>query len=653
MMKLISGYKPYLLPLLAGAFFSASCASESQMPGGMLQSPDKAVSLNFFLSEQQAPVFEVRHQDSLVLESSKLGIVREDADFTRDLRLEEVSAVKPVAETYEMVQGKRRERTYKANEKTFRLRNKQDESIDITFRVSNDGLAFRYSFPGESTEKKEITAEATSFNFPEGSRAWLQPMALVNTGWSGTNPSYEEYYLKDIAVGTPSPTEAGWVFPALFRSGNSWVLLTETAPYGNYVGSHLQQHSPEGEYTLAFPQEGEAFPGGALHPEAALPWSTPWRILTIGSLQTIAESTLGTDLAAPAIEMDPSFLRPGKASWSWVLLKDDSTVFEVQKQFIDYAADMNWQYTLVDADWDQKIGYDKISELAEYANSKGVGLLLWYNSSGSWNTTEYTPKSKLLTREDRAKEFSRIQEMGIKGVKIDFFGGDGQSMMQYYTDILEDAAAHKLLVNFHGSTIPRGWHRTYPNLMTMESIKGMEFITFEQQNANEEAAHSTVIPFARNAFDPMDFTPLVLYKIPGIERKTSNGFQLALPVIFLSGIQHFAETPTGMAQVPEPVKQYLREVPVAWDDSRFVAGYPGELAVIARKDGERWYVAGINGENKEKRVSLDLSFLEKQQGQLFTDGAEEFSFHTAPVRLPQEGMYEITLQANGGFVMVF
>ncbi|WP_187261122.1 glycoside hydrolase family 97 protein [Pontibacter beigongshangensis] len=639
----------------------SSCSSTKSEQGGEragdaatpLASPDKSISVQFRLSDDKRAFYSISRNDSVVLQDSKLGVEMEDADFTQGLVLESVSGVEQVRDSYEMLNAKRRYNTYTANKQTFHLRNEAGQKVDIIFQVSDDGVAFRYYFPGESTDKKKISKEITSFKLPEGAKAWLQPMSDAKTGWEKTNPSYEEHYQKDIAVGTPSPIKAGWVFPALFRSGSTWLLVTESASYGDYCGSRLHAESPGGEYSIDFPQEEEKYPGEVLNPESALPWFTPWRIVAVGSLKTIAESTLGTDLAKPAVTMDQSFIKPGKASWSWVILKDDSTVYNVQKRFIDYAADMNWSYCLIDADWDRKIGYEKIKELADYAKTKNVGLVLWYNSAGPWNTAPYTPRDKMLTREVRQQEFARLQQMGIKGVKVDFFGGDGQSVMQYYIDILNDAAAHKLLVNFHGCTLPRGWQRTYPNLMTMESIKGMEFITFEQRNADEAATHNTMLPFTRNAFDPMDFTPVNLSGVPNINRRTTVGHELALSVLFLSGIQHYADTPQGMQTVPPYVKDFMRQVPVVWDDSRFVDGFPGKLAVIARKAGDRWYVAGINGENTEKKVQLDLSFISQTKGQYITDGKEKASFQNNTVDLSASRTQEVTLKPNGGFVMVF
>jgi len=302
------------------------------------------------------------------------------------------------------------------------------------------------------------------------------------------------------------------------------------------------------------------------------------------------------------------------------------------------------------------MGYDSVRFLSEYAQKKNVGLLLWYNSAGDWNTVKFTPKDKLLTRESRMKEFGRLREMGIKGLKIDFFSGDGQSMINYYQDILEDAAANHLLVNFHGATLPRGWHRTYPNLMTTEAVFGYEMITFGQNSADKAPEHSVMSAMVRNAFDPMDFTPMNLYKIPRIKRVTTSAFELATSVIFLSGIQHYAESPDGMTHVPEFVKDFLRNLPDSWDDIKFIDGYPGKLYVVARKAGNRWYVAGINGENTEKPLILDLSFLKNKKGQLIASGndvSDEPSFITKSVTVPSSGKINIALKGNDGFVAVF
>ena len=207
------------------------------------------------------------------------------------------------------------------------------------------------------------------------------------------------------------------------------------------------------------------------------------------------------------------------------------------------------------------------------------------------------------------------------------------------------------MVNFHGATLPRGWQRTYPHLMTVEAIRGFEMITFNQSDANLEPTHCTMLPFTRNAFDPMDFTPMNLYKIQTrVKRKTTSGFELALSVLFLSGIQHYAESPEGMRHVPEYVQQFLRTLPDSWEEVKFLEGFPGKYVVMARRFGNRWYLAGINGENNNRSVMLDLSSFKKKKATMITDGKEPLSFAEKSVEGTMKK--QIDMQPNGGFVLV-
>ena len=638
------------------AFFSLCfvlCNAQAQ--NITVASPDKKIIVTCNTTQL---LYNVKYKGGIILSDSRLGLIRDDEDFSKDLKVFKVSSPETVTDRYTILTAKKKDITYIANRRVIETKTPSGKRMNIVFQVSNDGVAFRYEFPEKSTDVKRIKAEVTSFHFNDGTRAWLQPKTEAQSGFEHSNPSYEAHYLMNVATGTPSPGKNGWVYPALFQYNDTWVLITEAALGRTYCGTALQQASPNNEYKINFPEPQEVFTNGTptLNPESTLPWKTPWRIIAIGDLKTITESTLGTDLALPAKKMDASFIRPGKASWSWVLKKDDSTVYSVQKRYIDFAADMKWQYCLIDAEWDRRIGYDSVKLLAAYAKQKNVGLLLWYNSAGSWNTVKFTPKDKLLTHESRVEEFSRLHAMGIKGIKVDFFGGDGQSMINYYQDILEDAAAHQLLVNFHGATLPRGWQRTYPNLMTTEAIYGYEMITFNQRDADQAPAHSVMSAMVRNAFDPMDFTPMNLYKIPRIKRATTAAFELATSVLFLSGIQHYAESPDGMAHVPEYVKDFLRKLPDSWDDVKFIDGYPGKLYVVARKAGNKWYVAGINGEKIEKALALDLAFLKNRKGKLIASGnvaGDEPSFEQQQVVLSPAGKLNITVKANDGFVAVF
>jgi alpha-glucosidase len=615
-------------------------------------SPDKKISARLQLSADGKATYSVYHSNTLVIAPSKLGIVREDENFSEKLKLESATKAEVVKDSYHMLHGKRHDCTYTANKVVYHLRNATGKPMDIIFQVSNDGVAFRYYFPETSTDVKKITSEITSFRFDTATRAFLHPCPDSKTGWARTQPSYEEHYDQGNKVGKAAPFKAGWVFPALYHYKKYWYALTETALERNYCASRLAQDSPNGEYSILFPQPTEGFPDGAVTPASTLPWYTPWRIITLAdNLATLMESTLGTDLATPAKYDVSEWLKPGHASWSWIIEGDKSITYDVQKKYIDYAADMKWDYCLVDAYWDTNIGYDKMKELADYAKTKNVDLLVWYNSAGAWNTTPQTPKNAMLTDELRNKEFKRIEDLGIRGVKIDFFGGDGQSMIAYYQDILETAGKYHIAVNFHGCTLPRGWARTYPNLVSMEAVMGFEYLTFDQKNTNLEPNHCCMLPFTRNLFDPMDFTPVNFSGIPRHKRATSASFELGLSVIFLSGIQHYAETPDGMSKQPDYVKAWMRNLPSTWDEVRFLDGYPGKFVVIARRSGTDWYIAGINGENDEKTVSLNLSFLPKDQPlHLIADGAERNSFLNETIANPSSPL-EIKLKATGGFVI--
>ncbi|MGC4104288.1 glycoside hydrolase family 97 protein [Ferruginibacter sp.] len=619
----------------------------------VIESPDKRISVTVIVNAQQQLQYSVKYAGKTVLQPSALGIIREDADFNTAVKLLSSTSQAAVKERYNMLTAKKSQVDYTAGRRILTVQNAKGEKMNIVFQVSNDGVAFRYEFPGSSADIKKIMEEKTSFHFVEGTRAWLQPKTEAQSGWEHTNPSYEAHYMMDIKTGTPAPGKNGWVYPAMFYYDSTWMLITEAALGRTYCGTSLQQFSDSNEYKINFPEDPEKYTNGILFPQSTLPWQTPWRIIAIGSLKTIAESTLGTDMAIPTKATDMSFIKPGRASWSWINSKDNFIVYDEQKKYIDYAADMHWEYCLIDVNWDTKIGYDKIKELAAYAATKNVGLLLWYNSAGDWNTVKYTPKGKLLTHEDRVKEFALLQQMGIKGIKTDFFAGDGQSMINYYQDILEDAAQYHLLVNFHGATLPRGWQRTYPNLMTTEAVYGYEMITFNQKDADVAPAHMVMSAFARNAFDPMDFTPVNLYKIPRINRKTTSAFELATSVIFLSGIQHFAESPEGMAQMSAPVKKFMQDVPANWDDVVFLDGYPGKSYAVARRSGRKWYVAAVNADTAVKQFIINFSFLPSTRNGLMIytkdDGQVSTAAYTASGMLQTVFM----IKPNDGIVMEF
>jgi len=640
----------WLSALIVTAIISGCTSAETIIMTG----PDGAIKVALNLNKEGQPLYTVTYRDTAVISEGFLGIVRSDADFSSGLKLDSVTGPEVVSGSYTLLHGKKKDAKYSALRHTAHLSSSTGEAIDIIFQVSDDGFAFCYRFPSVSEEMKYITEEKSSFGFAEGTLAWIQPRAPSKSGWNQTNPSYEENYLMEVALSTVAADTNGWVFPALFRSGNCWVNLTESWPDRNYCGSHLAKGTAANEMVISFPEPSEGYTGGSVFPQSQLPWQTPWRIVTLGSTPgVIAESTHGTDLALPPTGGDFSYVKPGRAAWSWALMKDRSVNYETQKRFINYAAEMGWEYCLIDVNWDETIGWEKIADLARLAEEKKVGLILWYNSAGDWNTVTYHPKDRLLTSESREEEFSRLESLGIKGIKVDFFGGDGQSMMDYYQDILADAHRHKLVVNCHGSTLPRGLHRTWPNLVSMEAIRGFEFATFDQATADLVASKATILAVTRNAFDPMDFTPVCFTEYDNNKRVTGNGAELALAVLFLSGVQHYAETPEGMATVPDYVREMMSEIPVSWDETRFIDGYPGRYIVLARRSGDDWYVAGVNAEEDTVRLNLNLPFAEGISGTIITEGGSLRSFAQDTITPDQSGTVSVQIMPNGGFVIRF
>jgi alpha-glucosidase len=638
-------------------FTAANVLGMSLTPGTGVVSPDGRIIVQVAVQEGRA-TYSVIYAGQEILRKSQLGVVREDADFTQGINVtanyaKRAAQLEKIEDHYELLTSKRRVNVYRANRRVIEVQTRSGERMDIEFQVSNDGFAYRYVFPETDAKVHKISRETSSFNFLPDTRGWLQPIAPPRSGWHEANPSYEEYYERDIPVGQPSLQGGAWVFPALFRSGDTWLLVSESGLRRNYCGSRLLAARRSTEYFIDFPGPLETSNGGAVTPESTLPWTTPWRFAVIGSLKTIAESTLGTDLADPPAAGAKLLTDvPGKAAWSWPLLGDDQTIVKVQKQFIDYAAEMGWQYTLVDSAWDRQIGYDGLKELVDYGRPKGVKILIWYNSAGEWNTTPLTPRDKMLAP-GRLAEMQKIKDIGIAGVKVDFFAGDAQSTIAYYHDIIEDAARVGLAVNFHGATLPRGWQRTYPNLMSMESVRGMEYNTFEQSNAEYGPTHAAMLPFARNVFDPMDFTPVVLDKLPHTTRKSSAAFELATAVLFTSGIQHYAEIPGGMHKAPAYVQEFLKHVPAVWDDVKYIDGFPGQFVVIARRAGKQWYIAGINADNAPHKVRIDLKELGVAgKGALISDGGDALGFKSDYFPLEKGATSgEIEMKALGGFVL--
>jgi alpha-glucosidase len=582
---------------------------------------------------------------------SPLGIVRDDETFST-LRLKGVSPVRTVSEHYSLPHGKRRVIASEATERVLHFLSPAGKPIDLVLRVADDGLAFRYSFPDRSATPHVAKEELTGFTVAGGSHGWL--LAHQQAGkWS---PAYEDLFT-ELEAGTTSPNAAGWSYPALFRlpDARHWILITEAGLDPSYCGTRLRAEAPGGTYRVRLPDADEGLGTGAVEPSSALPWTMPWRVIIAGDgLASIVESTLVTDLSAPTTMTDQAWVRPGRASYGWWKDDDASKKEDLLERFIDLAATMTWEYSLIDAKW-HLLPEGALERVIEYAKAKHVGIILWYNSGGPHNdVTEWGPRDRLFDPAKRRAEFARIAALGVKGVKVDFWHSDKQNLIALYYDMMKDAAAAHLMVDFHGSTIPRGWSRTFPNLVSMEAVYAAEQYKYQARMSERGAWHNTVLPFTRNVLGPMDYTP-VTFSDAKFPHQTTNAHELALSIVFESGIVHFADGPEAYAALPDAAKQFLKEVPTAWDDTRLVDGAPGSLAVIARRNGTSWWVGGISGTIGPQTVPLDLSFLGDGEFDVIIvrDGAVPRQMVTESATMRAADRVNIPLLPRGGFALQF
>jgi alpha-glucosidase len=616
---------------------------------GTIKSPDKKLTVNV-LKQEGGVAYAISRGNTVVLEPSDLGIRKNGVDFSKNLKLTTTSPATEKQERYELASGKKRKVDNAFTEQSFTFEHpKNRQKMLIIFRVFNDGVAFRYQFPSLTDKETVFEQEYTTFNLPDNGEAWVQRYDTV-TKWS---PGYEQYFENALPVGQKSNASNGWVFPALFKANEQWILLTESDLDKQYCAMHLQSTVEKGNYGLRLPEAAEAENIGKQQPSTILrTWLSPWRvIITSPDLGNVVASTLVTDVARPKATRDYSWVRPGRATWSWWSDTDSPKDTTKLNRFSDYAAETGWEYNLVDANWNtMKPG--SIEGVLDYAKRKSVGIWLWYNSGGPHNTVEEAPRDLMLDRAKRRAELTRIARMGVKGIKIDFFQSDKQHIIAQYIDILEDAAEFKIMINFHGCTIPRGWQRTYPHLLSMEAVRGAECYLFAQDYPAKAPAQNTILPVTRNVIGPMDYTVTTLSnaKYPHL---TTAAHELALGVLFESGIVHLADKPDSYrnaATTPE-VRIYLKNLPVVWDDVRYLGGTPGKDMVIARRAGSKWYIGGINGESMAKDMSVDLAALDLPTNcpvTILADGADAKTIAVNKDKVKRK--MTVKMAAFGGFV---
>ena len=640
--------KVFLTTVMALAALQVASAAEATF-----ESPDKHIVVT--ISDNGGkPTYQVTLDGVTFIEQSPLGLKANFADLTQGLSLTASNSNK-VSDHYTLKTIKQTEVDYEATEGVCQFAKADGRTkLDIIFRISNRDVAYRYKvYDRGQTKVAVIESEASSFVLPEGTTTFLCPQSKPMGGFARTSPSYETSYSLDDAPGKNGWGE-GYTFPCLFRNGDKgWVLISETGTDGGYVGCRLLNEGST-RYRIGFPQQGELNGVGSVTPAVSLPCLTPWRTITIGTtLANIVETTVATDLVKPKYEASRDYTY-GKGSWSWIIGMDGSCNFDEQKRYIDFSAAMGYRSVLIDAFWDKQIGYERIAELARYGREKGVGLFLWYNSNGEWNDAPQTPIGKMDKSAARRKEMAWMKQNGILGIKVDFFGGDKQPMMQLYEDILTDANEFGIQVIFHGCTLPRGWERMYPNYVASEAVLASENLHFGQGACDAEARNGCTHPFIRNTVGSMDFGGSALNKFynadnkRGTHRVTSDVYALATAVLFQSSVQHFALAPNNIDDAPAWAIDFMKQVPTTWDEVRFIDGYPGRYVIIARRCGAKWYVAGINADAQPLKTTISLPTTSPTV-QLYSDDAQlNGSVKTTKVK---KNKLNVTIPCNGGIVI--
>ena len=574
-----------------------------------------------------------------VIPQITLGLSRADQNFSKELKYLKTGKPILITEKYTVLHGKRSQCSNTANETVISFENPGKSKLNLIIRAYNDGVTFRYEFPEKGGSFLMID-ELTAYSIPDSTKRWMEKFNPANEGLYST-----------MANGN---TQQDWGYPALFNAtgSNSWFLIHEADLNRTYCGSKLSNVADKSKYKITFPDQWNGRGQGESKPTITLPWKSPWRVVIMGSLADIVESTLVDDVCPPSVLKKTEWIKPGIVSWNYWSSNHGTKDFKTVCQFADLAASMNWPYTLLDWEWDAMGNGGKLEDALKYIHSLGVKPLMWYNSGGDHTWVSATPKDRMLTHENRLEEFAKLKKLGVAGVKIDFFESEKQNMMKYYLDILDDAAKFEMMVYFHGCLVPRGWARTYPHLMTYEGVHGAEWYNNGPEFTTAAPEHNTILPFTRNVVGAMDYTP-VTFTNSQFPHTTSYGHELALSVVFESGFQHMADRPSGYYGLPDAAKTFLREVPNAWDNTKLVEGYPGKDLIIARNKGNNWYIGGISAEKYPENKTLTFNYLTenvKYKLTIITDGEHDKELESQYLVVDTSSIVKVKLLGRGGFV---
>ncbi len=609
-----------------------------------VESPNGKVKVGLF-NKQNSDVgewylkvdYKKNEKSSEIIPQINLGLSTIEQEYCKELKFVKVSKPQIINEEYIALHGKRSHCSNTANEVVVSLNNSDKSKLNLIIRAYNDGVVFRYELP-EKSGSLLIKDELTSYKIPEGTKRWMEKWDMANEALYT--------FVKDQSI------QQTWSYPALFNTADStgWFLIHEADVDRNYCASKLGNVLDKSFYKITFPDPGDG--SGDSQPTITLPWKSPWRVIIIGQLADIVESTLVDDVSKQSVIDKTDWIKPGIASWNYWSSNHGTKDFKIVCKFADLAAAMNWPYTLLDWEWDQMGNGGNLEDALKYIQSIGVKPLMWYNS-GKFKWVTSTPRDRMLTHENRVQEFTKLNKLGVVGIKVDFFLSEKQEMMKFYLDILEDAAKFNIMVYFHGCIVPRGWSRTYPHLMTYEGIRGAEWYNNGPEFTTTAPEHNTVVPFTRNVVGSMDYTP-VTFTNSQYPHITSYGHELALSIVFESGIQHMADRPEGYLQLPDAARTFLKDVPNTWDDTKLIDGYPGKEVIVARKKGNTWYLGGINSETRgEMRKRFRFNFLHddrKYKLTLITDGEHDKELTASYLVVNQSSVLDVKMLRRGGFV---
>ena len=641
-----------------------------------VKSPDGKLQVNVECEGGKVS-YTVDYEGKQMLTRSALGLVANYGDFSQNLTMGKLTDMGVEHVAYDESRIKKAHVEKDVVEAYIGFLNEKKDSMTLHLHVSNNDMAYRYELirPKKDNPKSVIIyKEVSGFNFPQQTTTFLCPQITPMTGWERTKPSYEEEYTPDAPMNVKSQFGVGYTFPCLFKVGeDGWTLVSETGVTSGYPGSRLSDYDPEHGYTIAFPQKGENNGIGSEYAGIPLPGETPWRTITIGkTLAPIVETTIPFDVVAPLYEPSINY-KPARYTWSWLIWQDNSVNYDDQIKMIDVAAAQGYEAVLVDGCWDTQIGYGRIEELSKYAQSKGVKLMLWYNSNGFENDAPQTPRQVMNNSIARKRDMAWMKKIGVCGIKVDFFGGDKQETMKLYEDILSDANDYGLEVIFHGCTMPRGWERMYPNYVASEAALASENVYFTDYHAKKEAFEMTMHPFSRNAVGSFDWGGVMMNKYMSRDNKsrhqrfTSDVFEMATAITNQSSVNCVCLYPNNLEDVPQWELDWLKAVPTAWEDVKFIAGYPTQYAVVARKASSangstaqksngKWFVGGLNATDKPLTLTLDLPMFAGKTVEYLTDmpkkkGEKFFTSVKKTLKVGKDGKAKVTIQPMGGIVI--